>query len=208
MAAAFPFSRNCRSGRNEAFQLLIAAVDPKVGGVRWPLATVLHGENPRRSRSWPALLPKMRSSWVARAIAIRSGRRRLLRRIAGFGRARGTLKVGAGPGAGRRSAAWRHRRSRGRRARSGTDASACGEKAFEPGLLARAHRGFLYIDEANLLEDHLVDLLLDVAASGENVVEREGLEHPVSGAVRTGGVLETQRRASCARNCWIALACR
>ncbi len=50
-----------------------------------------------------------------------------------------------------------------------------GEKAFEPGLLARAHRGFLYIDEVNLLEDHLVDLLIDVAASGENVVEREGL---------------------------------
>ena len=55
-----------------------------------------------------------------------------------------------------------------------------GEKAFESGLLARANRGFLYIDEANLLEDHLVDLLLDVAASGENVVEREGLSvrHP------------------------------
>lgn len=55
-----------------------------------------------------------------------------------------------------------------------------GEKAFEPGLLARAHRGFLYIDEVNLLEDHLVDLLLDVAASGSNVVEREGLSvrHP------------------------------
>jgi len=55
-----------------------------------------------------------------------------------------------------------------------------GEKAFEPGLLARAHRGFLYIDEVNLLEDHLVDLLLDVAASGENIVEREGLSvrHP------------------------------
>ncbi|HEY8565962.1 MAG TPA: magnesium chelatase ATPase subunit I [Beijerinckiaceae bacterium] len=55
-----------------------------------------------------------------------------------------------------------------------------GEKAFEPGLLARAHRGFLYIDEVNLLEDHLVDLLLDVAATGENVVEREGLSvrHP------------------------------
>ncbi|WP_456236328.1 ATP-binding protein [Aurantiacibacter marinus] len=50
-----------------------------------------------------------------------------------------------------------------------------GEKAFEPGLLAKAHRGFLYIDEINLLEDHLVDLLLDVAASRENVVEREGL---------------------------------
>ena len=59
-------------------------------------------------------------------------------------------------------------------------ALASGEKAFQPGLLARANRGFLYIDEANLLEDHLVDVLLDVAASGENVVEREGLSirHP------------------------------
>lgn len=59
-------------------------------------------------------------------------------------------------------------------------ALAQGIKAFEPGLLARAHRGFLYIDEVNLLEDHLVDLLIDVAASGENVVEREGLSvrHP------------------------------
>jgi magnesium chelatase subunit I len=55
-----------------------------------------------------------------------------------------------------------------------------GEKAFEPGLLARANGGFLYIDEVNLLEDHIVDLLLDVAASGENLVEREGLSvrHP------------------------------
>ncbi len=55
-----------------------------------------------------------------------------------------------------------------------------GEKAFAPGLLARANRGFLYVDEVNLLEDHLIDLLIDVAASGENVVEREGLSmrHP------------------------------
>lgn len=50
-----------------------------------------------------------------------------------------------------------------------------GVKAFEPGLLAAANRGFLYIDEVNLLEDHLVDLLLDVAVSGINVVERDGL---------------------------------
>jgi magnesium chelatase subunit D len=55
-----------------------------------------------------------------------------------------------------------------------------GVKAFEPGLLAHANRGFLYIDEVNLLEDHLVDLLLDVAATGHNRVEREGVsaQHP------------------------------
>ncbi len=59
-------------------------------------------------------------------------------------------------------------------------ALADGVRAFEPGLLARANRGYLYIDEVNLLDDHLVDLLIDVAASGENVVERDGLSvrHP------------------------------
>ncbi|HEX6730853.1 MAG TPA: magnesium chelatase ATPase subunit I [Pyrinomonadaceae bacterium] len=55
-----------------------------------------------------------------------------------------------------------------------------GATTFEPGLLANANRGFLYIDEVNLLEDHLVDVLLDVAATGWNRVEREGVsvEHP------------------------------
>jgi magnesium chelatase subunit D len=55
-----------------------------------------------------------------------------------------------------------------------------GTYRFEPGLLAAAHRGILYVDEVNLLPDHLVDALLDVAASGVNVVEREGISfaHP------------------------------
>ena len=55
-----------------------------------------------------------------------------------------------------------------------------GVKAFEPGLLAKANRGLLYVDEVNLLDDHLVDVLLDSAASGWNTVEREGVSvrHP------------------------------
>ena len=56
----------------------------------------------------------------------------------------------------------------------------CGEKQFEPGLLAAAHRGILYVDEVNLLDDHVVDVLLDAAAMGVNTVAREGVgfTHP------------------------------
>ena len=57
-----------------------------------------------------------------------------------------------------------------------------GKKRLEPGLLGTAHRGILYVDEVNLLPDHLVDLILDTAATGVNIVEREGLSscHPAS----------------------------
>ncbi|MGD8563170.1 MAG: magnesium chelatase subunit D family protein, partial [Desulfarculaceae bacterium] len=55
-----------------------------------------------------------------------------------------------------------------------------GQRSFSPGLLARAHRGYMYVDEVNLLDDHLVDVVLDAAASGVHIVEREGISfaHP------------------------------
>ena len=52
-----------------------------------------------------------------------------------------------------------------------------GVKAFEPGILQAAHQNILYVDEVNLLDDHIVDILLDVAAMGVNTVEREGVSH-------------------------------
>jgi magnesium chelatase subunit I len=70
-----------------------------------------------------------------------------------------------------------------------------GVKAFEPGLLAKANRGILYVDEVNLLDDHLVDILLDSAASGWNTVEREGISirHPARFVLVGSGI---QRKVS------------
>lgn len=170
MASAFPFSAIV--GQDEMkLALLIAAVDPKVGGV---LAFGDRGSGKSTAvRALAALLPKMKIVVDCRYNCDPD-------RPAEFCdecRARATkgplksmqvpvpvvdLPLGA-------------TEDRVVGALDLERALARGEKAFEPGLLARAHRGFLYIDEANLLEDHLVDLLLDVAASGENVVEREGL---------------------------------
>ena len=172
----YPFSAIV--GQDEMkLALLIAAVDPGIGGVM-----VFGDRGTGKStavRALPALLPPMRV-------------------VAG-------CRYGCDPADARwRCPACRERAEAGETLRARTAAVpmvdlplgatedrvvgaldleralTTGEKRFEPGLLARAHRGFLYVDEVNLLEDHLVDLLLDVAASGENLVEREGLSlrHP------------------------------
>jgi len=175
MSAAFPFSAIV--GQDEMkLALMIAAVDPKIGGV---LAFGDRGSGKSTAvRALAALLPAMRAVAGCRyqcdpddPAAHCSACRELARK--------GKLKSVQVPvpvvdlplGA---------TEDRVVGALDLERALAHGEKTFEPGLLARANRGFLYIDEVNLLEDHLVDLLLDVAASGENVVERDGLSirHP------------------------------
>jgi len=77
-------------------------------------------------------------------------------------------------------------------------------KAFEPGLLAKANRGILYVDEVNLLDDHLVDVLLDSAASGWNTVEREVFRSPPASFSL---VLVTPKKANSGLNCWTASGC-
>jgi magnesium chelatase subunit I len=175
MATAFPFSAIV--GQDEMkLALLIAAVDPKVGGV---LAFGDRGSGKSTAvRALAGLLPKMKVVVGCRYNCDPDNTAEFCDECRARA-AKGALKSTQGPvpvvdlplGA---------TEDRVVGALDLERALARGEKAFEPGLLARAHRGFLYIDEANLLEDHLVDLLLDVAASGENVVEREGLSirHP------------------------------
>jgi magnesium chelatase subunit I len=174
MRAAFPFSAIV--GQEEMkLALLVAAVDPTVGGV-----LVFGDRGTGKStavRALAALLPPMRVVVGCPYGCAPGAPAGACERCAG--RPRAKLKSALVPvpvvdlplGA---------TEDRVVGALDLERALAHGVKAFEPGLLARAHRGFLYIDEVNLLEDHLVDLLLDVAASGENVVEREGLSvrHP------------------------------
>lgn len=174
MAAAFPFSAIV--GQDEMkLALMIAAADPKIGGV---LAFGDRGSGKSTAvRALAALLPKMNA--VAGCLyqcdpADETSRCPDCRKSV-----KGKVKAHQVPvpvvdlplGATEDRVVGALNLER---------ALAHGEKSFEPGLLARANRGFLYIDEVNLLEDHLVDLLLDVAASGENVVERDGLSirHP------------------------------
>jgi magnesium chelatase subunit I len=175
MAIAFPFSAIV--GQDEMkLALLIAAVDPRVGGV---LAFGDRGSGKSTAvRALAGLLPKMKVVTGCRYNCDPDRPEEFCEECRARA-AKGMLKSTQMPvpvvdlplGA---------TEDRVVGALDLERALARGEKAFEPGLLARAHRGFLYIDEANLLEDHLVDLLLDVAASGENVVEREGLSirHP------------------------------
>ncbi len=172
MRSTFPFS--AIAGQEEMKQaLLVAAIDPRIGGV-----LVFGDRGTGKStavRALAALLPPMQvvegcrfncdpaapETWCDECrAAARNGARAAAVPVV-------DLPLGA-------------TEDRVVGALDLERALAHGEKAFEPGLLARANRGFLYIDEVNLLEDHLVDLLIDVAASGENVVEREGLSvrHP------------------------------
>src|SRR6516164_9452168 len=170
MAVAFPFSAIV--GQDEMkLALMIAAVDPKVGGV---LAFGDRGSGKSTAvRALAALLPAMRAVAGCRYQCDPDDAGSQCddcraRAVKGKLRAHQVpvpvvdLPLGA-------------TEDRVVGALDLERALAHGEKKFEPGLLARANRGFLYIDEVNLLEDHLVDLLLDVATSGENVVEREGL---------------------------------
>ncbi|KAA5612960.1 magnesium chelatase ATPase subunit I [Rhodovastum atsumiense] len=176
MALTFPFSAIV--GQEEMkLALLVAAVDASVGGV---LAFGDRGTGKSTTvRALAALLPKMKVVVGCRYGCDPAGERGLCEDCKARRDHGGTAKSAQVPvpvidlplGA---------TEDRVVGALDLERALADGVKAFEPGLLARANRGFLYIDEVNLLEDHLVDLLLDVAASGENVVEREGLSvrHP------------------------------
>lgn len=172
MSVAFPFSSIVAQDEMK-LALLLAAIDPKIGGV-----LVFGDRGTGKStivRSLAALLPQMATVDGCRYNCDPASDRSACPDHCGTGKHKTkhvpvpVVDLPLGATEDRVVGALDLERALTR-----------GEKAFEPGLLARANRGFLYIDEVNLLEDHLVDLLIDVAASGENVVEREGLSirHP------------------------------
>lgn len=170
MSDAYPFS--ALVGQDEMKRaLLLAAIDPTIGGI-----LVFGDRGTGKStavRGLAGLLPPMKVAGDCRYNCEPGDPSRYCSRCTAQAKA-GTLRqrqvgvpvIDLPLGAGEDRVAG---------ALDLEKALVAGEKAFEPGLLASAHRGFLYIDEVNLLEDHLVDLLLDVAASGINIVEREGL---------------------------------
>lgn len=179
MGSAFPFSAIV--GQDDMkLALLAASVDPSIGGV-----LIIGDRGTGKStgvRGLAALLPKMRvvagcpyrcapgsTAGLCPACGTGKGKPKASARAASRLAPVEVVDLPLGATEDRVTGALDLER-----------ALAEGVKAFEPGLLARANRGFLYIDEVNLLEDHLVDLLLDVAASGENIVEREGVSvrHP------------------------------
>ncbi len=176
MPPIYPFTAIVGQNRMKR-ALVLNAVDPRIGGV------LIRGERgtakSTAARAMAALLPKIEvfaespfnddpgapntwSDWVKEQIAtgkeLASEKRRIrfvdLPVSATEDRVVGTLDI--------------------------EKAIQKGERHFEPGVLAAANRGLLYIDEVNLLDDHVVDLLLDSAAMGVNIVEREGISfsHP------------------------------
>ncbi|WP_421694664.1 magnesium chelatase ATPase subunit I [Aestuariivirga sp.] len=171
MSARYPFS--AIAGQDELkLALLLTAVDPLIGGL---LAFGDRGTGKSTAvRALAALLPEIRATSCAyhcdpdvpsaQCAECRAAKSHKLRKIA-----IPVVDLPLGSTEDRVLGALNLER-----------ALSHGEKCFEPGLLAQANRGYLYVDEVNLLEDHIVDLLLDVAASGENVVERDGLSvrHP------------------------------
>ncbi len=176
MPAIYPFTAIVRQERMKR-ALVLNAVDPRIGGV------LLRGERGTAksitARAMAALLPEIEvfsespfnddprssstwSDWVKEqknaGIELTTTKRRIpfvdLPVSATEDRVVGTLDI--------------------------EKAIQKGERRFEPGVLAAANRGLLYIDEVNLLDDHVVDILLDSAAMGVNIVEREGISfaHP------------------------------
>ena len=162
----FPFSAVVGSD-DMALALVLTSVSPEVGGV------LVRGEKGTAKstmvRALAAVLPDQLVV-AGLPVLLRPGRSRP--GLPGRSAHRRRRRPPAGP-AGR--AAGRRHRGPGDRLARPAAGTRRGRVEYEPGLLAAAHRGMLYVDEVNLLHDHLVDLLLDAAAMGRSTVERDGV---------------------------------